>query len=296
MKYLVVFFSAALGFSLAACSGGSSGGGTGGMTGSTDAGHDAGTGGKGTGGKGMGGAQGMGGAAGSAACLAPKYSHVSTFGAILDSWVVASNSTPGTLAPIPGGDAGTPGGGTKVEIDTTDGMPRTPVLGSVKLTIPFDQPNEEMLFANNSNGLNMMGQTITAYIKLDSGLNTGPVNVGKAFLILKTTAAYNYVAGPTISLDPSAGWVQLSIDANNPQPALPPGYDPCDVREIDISIQTGGTGTYTTAVVHIDTISIAGPGGVVDDAGTDAAPDTGSTVDAPVDMASDTAPDTATGG
>jgi hypothetical protein len=135
------------------------------------------------------------------------------------------------------------------------------------------------------NGLNMKDETVTAYIKLNSGLNTGPVNVGRAFLILKTTAAYNYVAGPVVSLDPTAGWVQLSIDVNNPG-QLPAGYDPCDVREIDVSVQTGGTGTYTTAVVHIDTIAIGIPG-VVEDAGT-GTPDTGTSSDAPIDMPSST--------
>jgi hypothetical protein len=91
-------------------------------------------------------------------------------------------------------------------------------------------------------------------------LNTGPVNVGRAFIILKSTAAYVYVAGPVISLDPSAGWTQISIDANHP-PTQPPGYDPCDIREIGVSVQTGSAGTYTTAVVNIDTISASGPSG-----------------------------------
>lgn len=239
----------------------------------------------------------MGGAAGNPACNSTKYSHSSTFGAILDGWVVAPNSTPGTLAPVPGPDGST-ASGTIVEIDNTDGMPLTPVVGSVKLTIPFDAAGETLLFAQNMNGLNMQGQTVTAWIKLNSGLNTGPVNVGSAFLVLKTTGAYNYAPGNAISLDSSAGWVQLSIDASAP-PTPPPSYDPCDVREIDVVIQTGGTGNYTTAVVHIDTISVGGPGGVIDDAGT-TTPDSGShdtgtttdsgttTVDAPIDMPSST--------
>ena len=91
---------------------------------------------------------------GNPACMGPQYTHTSTFGAILDSWMVAPNSTPGTLAPVPGVDGGA-GSGTKVEIDTTDGMPTTPPVGSVKLTIPFDQPNEEMLFAQNMSGINL---------------------------------------------------------------------------------------------------------------------------------------------
>ena len=293
MKYLAVVFSAALGLSAAACGSSSSGGGVGGATGQ-DAGHDAGSGGKGTGGKGAGGA--TGGAAGNPACNGPKYSHTSTFGAILDGWVVATNSTPGTLAPIPGPDGGT-ASGTIVEIDNTDGMPATPVLGSVKLTIPFDAPNETLLFAQNMTSLNMAGETVTAFVKLSPGtLNTGPANVGTAAIALKTTGLYNYAPGNSVALDSSLGWQMLTIDVSNP-PGIPPqGYDPCDVREIDILIQTGGSGTYTTGVVHIDSIAIGAPGVVVDagpdDTGTST--DTGSTVDAPIDMPSST--DTASGG
>ena len=86
-------------------------------------------------------------------------------------------------------------------------MPPTPFLGSVKLTIPFDAPAEELLFAQNMPSLNMAGETVTAYIKLNSGLNVGPVNTGRAFIALKTTAAYNYAMGNAIPLDLSAGWV-----------------------------------------------------------------------------------------
>ena len=242
----------------------------------------------------------MGGAAGNPACNGAKYSHVSPFGSILDGWVVAGNSTPSSLAPVVSADGSTTSG-TIVEIDNTDGMPATPVPGSVKLTIPFDGPAETLLFAQNMTSLNLQGETVTAWIKLNSGLNTGPVNVGTAFLVLKTTAAYNYAPGTAISLDSTAGWVQLSIDVNNP-PQPPAGYDPCDVKEIDVVIQTGGTGVYTTAVMHIDTISIGGPGGVIDDAGTPdtgTSTDSGTTLDAPVDMPStDTAPadDASTGG
>ena len=46
----------------------------------------------------------------------------------------------------------------------------------------------------------------------------------------------------------------MNPDAPNPQ--LPFGYSPCDVREIDLIIQTGQVGNYRPAVVHIDTIAI----------------------------------------
>ncbi len=295
VRGVAVALCAAASLSLIACSGSSNnntgtGGHDAGAGGAVDGGGKGGAAGKGMGGAGMGGAGGMA----SVACGQPVYSHVSPFGAILDGWVVASNSTPMTLAPVLLPDGGL-ASGTKVEIDKTDGSPGSTPLGSVKLTIPFDQPNEEMLFAQNSQGLNMKGQTITAWIKLDSGLNTDAVNTGKAFLILKTTAVYNYVAGPMVPLDSSAGWVQLSINADSPQASPPTGYDPCDVREIDVSVQTGAIGNYTTAVVHIDTITVGGPGGTVDagddsgatDAGTPA--DAGGGTDAPADTGSDSA-------
>jgi hypothetical protein len=145
-----------------------------------------------------------------------------------------------------------------------------PDNGSAKLTIPFDGPGEQLLFAQNMNGINLQHARVTAYIKLDSGLNTSPVNTGTAFLILKTTSAYNFNPGQAINLDSSAGWVQLTLNADAPNTSPTFDYDPCDVREIDVEIDTGLQGTYTTAVIHIDTIEISGP---AVDGGTDGADD-----------------------
>ena len=279
---------ALLGMTLVACGGSSGGGGTGGtglaLAGGRGGASDGGVGGK-TGAGGTAGRSAAGGAGGfvSPACSSQPYTHVSTFGAIFDGWVVAGNSTPGSLAPMPGVDGGM-ATGTKVELDTSDGSPLAPVPGSVKLTIPFANANEEMLFAQNTSGLNMAGATITAQIKLDSGLNTGPTNVGRAFLIVKSGTGYVYGAGPAVSLDPTAGWVGLTLNVDAPSLPLFPDYDPCDIREIDVSVQTGSQGTYTTAVVHIDTIAVtrpAGDGGITDASG-DTAPDAGPG-DAPAD-------------
>jgi hypothetical protein len=273
---------AGIGLALAAC--GSSSPNPSGTGGHTGIGGALGTdGGVGVGGHtGVGGSTGVGGAGGtiSPACSMPAYTNAWTFGAIYDPWVVATNSMPSTLAPVAGVDGG-PDTGTKVDLDHTDGFPVTPPpLGSVKLTIPFDSNNEVLLFAQNSTSLNMAGATVTAYIKLDSGLNTSPANAGQAFLILKSTTGYVYAPGPITNLDSSAGWVQLSINVNTPSTPIPAGYDPCDIREIDVAIRTGALGTYTTAIVHIDTIEVKGP---ASDAGTDAAdalPDATATSDA----------------
>ena len=252
-----------------------------------DAGTDAGSGGKGIGGKTGAGGSGVGGIT---ACLAPKYTHVSTFGAILDSWVVAANSTPGTLAPVPGVD-GSPGTGTLVEIDTTDGMPATPVLGSVKLTIPFDRPNEELLFAQNMSGLNMTGETVTAYIKLNSGLNTGPVNVGQGVPHPEDHGGVQLRrrGRRSRSTPRRAGFRSASTSTTRGQRR--PG-----VRSVRRSRDRRVVADRRYRHIHDRGAAHRyhrhrSPGGAVDDAGT---PDTGTSSDAPVDTPSSTDTGTST--
>src|SRR5664279_2306682 len=97
---------AGVGLSLAACGSSSTTmNGTGGHTGTGGA---LGVDGGGTGGKiGTGGSSGVGGSGGviSAACASPGYTHVSTFGAIFDNWMVGY-TTPTTLASTAGVDGG----------------------------------------------------------------------------------------------------------------------------------------------------------------------------------------------
>jgi hypothetical protein len=81
------------------------------------------------------------------------------------------------------------------------------------------------------------------------------------------------VEGPSINLDSTMGWVTLTVNVNAPTTTLPAGYDPCDIREIDVAIQTGPTGTYSPAVVHIDNIMVAAPGS--GDGGAEAGADSG---------------------
>jgi len=215
---------------------------------------DAGAGGSGGGGAGgRGGGGGAGGATSDAAtCPTAQYTSTSAFGAIFDGWVIAGNST-FHLVPMVGEDGGPPTG-SKLELDAADGSPTN---GSAKLTIPFTGPVEEVIFAKNfAPGVNLSGTTVTAQIKLDSGLITGPTDVGTAFLVLKTGETYLWAPGTSITLDPTAGWVSLSLNPDAPNPQLPFGYSPCDVREIDLIVQTGAVGNYRQAVVHIDTIAI----------------------------------------
>jgi hypothetical protein len=206
----------------------------------------------GAGGSGGTGARGDGGGSDAKTCPTAQYTNTTAFGAIFDGWMIGPNSTY-TLVPAPGVDGG-PDTGTKLELDTTDGSPTN---GSAKLTIPFMNTQEELLFAKLfAPGVNLSGTTVSAKIKLDSGLITGPTDSATAFIALKSGPDYTWAPGTSITLDPTAGWVTLSVVANAPSPGVSPVYDPCDIREIDIIIDTGLTGMYRQAVMHIDTIAI----------------------------------------
>ncbi|MDP8998907.1 MAG: hypothetical protein M3O46_02220 [Myxococcota bacterium] len=200
---------------------------------------------------------------GAVACTTPLYTHVSTFSSIFDGWTITNNST-ASLFPMTAMDGAT--SGTIVTLDTAVG---SPAPGSAKLAIPFDGVSQQLIFAFNSPmPLNLTGTTVSAQIKLDSGLNVSPVNPGRAYLVLKSTIGYTYAPGPAVFLDPTAGFVTLTMSADAPT-STTPGYTACDIREIDVVIETGPMGTYTAAVVHIDTIAITAPGV---DGGTDGAP------------------------
>ena len=234
---------------LCSASCGSDGGGNdgGGGQGGSSGGH-AGT----TAGGSGGGSSGAGGAGG-LTCPTTQYTHTSPFGSSFDGWGVPSGNPTYELIPMPGEDGGPPTG-TIQSLDSTIGSP-TP--GSAKLEIPFSGVSQQLLFAQNfPSPLNLTGTTVTAQIRLDSGIIGNPVtSVVRAFIVIKSTAAYTYATGIATNLDASAGWVTLTIKADAPD-ARPSDYNPCDVREIDVEIDTGQLGTYTTGIVHIDTIAI----------------------------------------
>jgi hypothetical protein len=76
-------------------------------------------------------------------------------------------------------------------------------------------------------------------------------------LVLKSTDGFIYSPGPAVVLDPSAGWTTLTLDPDAPgAEATFAGYSACQIREIDIEIRTGDTGSYREAVVHIDAVAV----------------------------------------
>lgn len=148
--------------------------------------------------------------------------------------------------------------GTLMELDTNEGAPDSP-NGALKFTVPFDGPGQLLLIDHVFNtGLNFEGTVVSAKVKLASGLITGPADTATANLVLKSTDSWVYYAGPAVVLDPSADWVTLTLDPDAPPASVQAaGFVACDVREIDIEIHTGATGTFQEAVIYIDSITVA---------------------------------------
>ncbi len=126
-----------------------------------------------------------------------------------------------------------------------------PASGAMKLDLPFngtDQQIHASIVLPSSQ--NLTGKTITMRVKLESGLNSSPDNPGGATVFAKSGDGYTWGAGQWTNLSSSDGWVtvQFQVTADG-------GFNPADVREIGIKLATGSTGSFSSAVVYVDTIS-----------------------------------------
>jgi hypothetical protein len=298
-RHGLVFF-AAFGTILQGCGGDDNGtASTGGAAGNTSSdssatGGSSGTGGTpGTGGRpdgsaatgGSGGTAGTGGGAGSggssdaaATCALAQYTNVFRFtGTTAEGWDIHPSSYP---AAVPGTTADGATTGTAFSIDPNDG---SPAPGSIKLVIPFDtvQVNEALILEHlySMMPVNLGGTTISAQIKLDSLQGGSVTSTLQAFIALKSTSSYIYATGPTFNLEQPGQWITISSSAAAIALNGSTGFDLCDIREIDVIIQTGNAGTYGATTVHIDSIAIT-----AGDAGVPPEPDGGTrNLDASVD-------------
>jgi hypothetical protein len=149
-------------------------------------------------------------------------------------------------------------GGSTIMYDGTAGSPDP---GSLVLNVPFSASSGGEQFAIQVNTMSdLTGRHVYARIRLESG---GPAQGRVGFA---TTSSYVLVMAPPISLT-TGQWTVVTLDVDN-IPAgsfidtshsdgdggvIPP--TPSDTREIAVNVSTPyATGTYTPAVVHVDTI------------------------------------------
>jgi hypothetical protein len=136
------------------------------------------------------------------------------------------------------------------------------INGFVQLTIPFATSQSEYqglyyAYPSDSSPLQLKDKTVHAFVKLLSGMTANdPSKPSGAKLVVKSGPDYFHGDGGWVNLFPG-DWVELTIDVSYPNldasgdPAL---YDPNDIRELGIEIDTSGSATAVEApgVVMID--------------------------------------------
>lgn len=244
-------------------SGGSAGAGTGGASG---------TGGGGAGTIGLGGAGGSGiagsvpsggsnaatgtGGTGGTGTVTKIYS----FDSDLEGWIVQYTSAGvigsgpmlGTNAPL------IPKADVMLSWTSTDGNPSTPP-GAMELRIPYTTASQYVgVGVSLAAPVNLTGKVLTANVKVVSGLGDAVdlvSNPGGAKLYAKSGPAYIYAAGDYKSVSAIGTWYQITFTLSTPSfTAVDPDggtFDPSDIREIGVQLDTGGTTTTATAAVDM---------------------------------------------
>ena len=214
----------------------------------------------GTGGSGAAGTSGSGGA-GPAADPLLAYD----FAEDIEDWYFAY-ADPATLIPPPPpeGDAGVappvPVGVATAAHDSA-GDP-TGNAGSIRLELPFSGPSQKISYevgvAMGDTGVNLAARSIRIRISVLSGYSADPMNPPGLKIYAKTGATSLYADSGYMNIAPGADW-QTFTWANVSSPAYvdPNGtYEPTDVRQIGVELDTGSAGAYSAATVLLDSVEV----------------------------------------
>lgn len=228
----------------------------------------------GTAGAAAGGTTATGGTGGGAGAVTPLGSF--DFADGIEGWVFVYAEPPtliDTTPPAPAGDAGVDAGAPPppppppgVAVATHDPAVGDPLgnAGSVLLQLPFSGPSQKIEFEGNvatgaagDVGINLAGRSITARIKVDSGLTMDPNNPAGVKIYVKTGPTSLYADSGYINLNTTTDW-QTVIWANVSTAVYvdPAGaHTPTDVRQIGLEFDTGAAGVYTAATIHLDSVT-----------------------------------------
>jgi hypothetical protein len=132
-----------------------------------------------------------------------------------------------------------------------------PDPGAASLTIPFTAPDQRLQFAVNFDTTDMTGKTLTVQVMFESGPAADTTGGGGVKLYAKSGAAYVYADGGYNAIPAIGTWVTATLNLAAPSytDTVAGTFAPNDIRELGVEIDTGSTGTYTTAVVFIDTFA-----------------------------------------
>jgi hypothetical protein len=143
---------------------------------------------------------------------------------------------------------------------TWDGIAGSPDPGSLVVAAAFSSAGQEMGLARviGGTGIDLSGKTLTARIRLDTGLSTDAANLASARLYVVTSSQWLCGIGQAVKLSPGGDWVTLTLPVDSPNytcTSSTGAYDATQVMELGVDINTGARGTYTAGTLHVDSIS-----------------------------------------
>jgi hypothetical protein len=202
-----------------------------------------------------GGTSGSGGSSGKGGSSGATVIHEWNFDEGLEEWTIHSSSEPAALA-----------GDTVLEWSDEEGA--GDVVGSAKLTIPFDGIEQYVLLSFNvpSDIADMSGLRFEARVMLAMGLTDDPNNPGGAQPFAKGGENFVWAQGnwANIGADEKGAFINapLTFDSPTNDEATAPleGYDPANIREFGVKLGTGSNGTdYHEAVIYVDYVRVVQP-------------------------------------
>jgi hypothetical protein len=202
-----------------------------------------------------GGTSGSGGSSGKGGSSGATVIHEWNFDTDLEEWTIHSSSEPAALA-----------GDTVLEWSDEEGA--GDVVGSAKVTIPFDGIEQYVLLSLNvpSDIADMSGLRFEARVMLAMGLTDDPNNPGGAQPFAKGGENFVWAQGnwANIGADEKGAFINapLTFDSPTNDEATAPleGYDPANIREFGVKLGTGSNGTdYHEAVIYVDYVRVVQP-------------------------------------
>ena len=138
-----------------------------------------------------------------------------------------------------------------------------PAPGAVKLEIPYATASQYVgVGISLAVGVDLTDKIIQAKVKVLSGLGDPldlMTNPGGAKLYVKTGTGYVYAAGTFTNVTAVGTWIPITFDLAEPSYVAmseAATFDPKDVREIGIQLDTSGTTTTAMpAVILVDSVT-----------------------------------------
>jgi hypothetical protein len=136
-----------------------------------------------------------------------------------------------------------------------------PAPGALTLDVPFDAASQNVAVSLAfATPLDLTGKTITARVRLVSGLTEDGENPGGVMLFVKGGTDWKLAqsAWHNAGVAEAGAWSTLTLTPSTPSADdfFEEGFSVTDVKMVGISVATGGTGTmYEAATIEIDSIT-----------------------------------------